>query len=162
MELALAIDEGPGSVPLASVVPMLSIILEEAPERHRPNRETGSYQTMVFSREYKSSPWSSTRNFAPYLKRNPPLNLADAAYTLQVGRKELLINGSWWVQMLRNHEALYHRIPEGANISLPPEETRKACYFHVSRSWCPICKYGLRPLWQWTYLSQELNRCFNI
>ncbi|HEY9849780.1 MAG TPA: SDR family NAD(P)-dependent oxidoreductase [Leptolyngbyaceae cyanobacterium] len=66
------------------------VILEEA-----PNLETGrkdsrlqkrQYQLLVLSAKTNSALETATGNLAAYLKQNPNVNLADVAYTLQVGR----------------------------------------------------------------------------
>ncbi len=61
-------------------------ILEEAPMRqssivHRPK------QLLVLSARSASALDAATENLAAYLENNPNINLADVAYTLQVGRK---------------------------------------------------------------------------
>jgi iturin family lipopeptide synthetase A len=67
------------------------VILEEVPEGMRglvpsPSRE---YQLMLLSAKTPSALDRMTGNLAEYLTKNPGLNLADVAYTLQVGRRAL-------------------------------------------------------------------------
>ncbi len=62
------------------------VVLEEAPaisgsENSRP------WQLLVLSAKTASALDTATANLAAYLKKHPKLNLADVAYTLQVGRK---------------------------------------------------------------------------
>lgn len=47
----------------------------------------GEYQLILLSAKTESALEGVTKNFVNYLKKNPGINLADAAYTLQVGRK---------------------------------------------------------------------------
>jgi acyl transferase domain-containing protein len=64
------------------------VVLEEAP----PNVSTESsrpYQLLVLSAKTRSALDAATANLAEHLKRNANLNLADVAYTLQVGRTSL-------------------------------------------------------------------------
>jgi amino acid adenylation domain-containing protein len=68
------------------------IILEETQARgeretRSPDQENGKYQLLLFSAKTESALDKITANFAGWLRENPALNLADAAYTLQVGRK---------------------------------------------------------------------------
>lgn len=81
------------------------VILEEAPSL-REQRDTKSagrnpltrnggaeeqgrnYQLLVLSAKTDSALETATKNLAQYLRQHPDLNLADVAYTLQVGRKE--------------------------------------------------------------------------
>ncbi|MGD2087721.1 MAG: SDR family NAD(P)-dependent oxidoreductase [Candidatus Aminicenantes bacterium] len=74
------------------------VILEEAPQISKSVNQwvSGSvkkesdakeYQLILLSAKIPSALDKMTRNLAEHLKSNPDLNLADAAYTLQVGRK---------------------------------------------------------------------------
>ncbi|WP_026735869.1 type I polyketide synthase [Fischerella sp. PCC 9605] len=62
------------------------VILEEAPvvEASSPSR---SWQLLMLSAKTSSALETATTNLANYFREHPDLNLADAAYTLQVGRK---------------------------------------------------------------------------
>ncbi|MCK4258362.1 MAG: amino acid adenylation domain-containing protein [Halanaerobiales bacterium] len=62
------------------------IILEEAPEM-KDSLETRPYKLIMLSAKSASSLERTTDNLIDYLKKNPESNLADVAYTLQVGRK---------------------------------------------------------------------------
>jgi non-ribosomal peptide synthase protein (TIGR01720 family) len=66
------------------------VILEESPilEYDRKNSEVQKrkYQLLVLSAKTDSALEAATANLAAYLQQNPHLNLADVAYTLQVGR----------------------------------------------------------------------------
>ncbi len=62
------------------------VVLEEAP----PLESTGpasSQQLLVLSAKTSSALETATTNLVEHLKQQPDLNLADVAYTLQVGRK---------------------------------------------------------------------------
>ena len=89
-----------GKYPLRAGVTSLGIggtnvhvILEEAPEGTRglapltieqPSRK---YQLIPLSARTRSALEQMTQNLANHLKKNPGINLADAAFTLQTGRK---------------------------------------------------------------------------
>lgn len=64
------------------------VILEEAPETE-PSGPSRSWQLMPLSAKTGSALDSKTRQMADFLKNNPEINLADASYTLKVGRKDL-------------------------------------------------------------------------
>ncbi|BAY41880.1 beta-ketoacyl synthase (plasmid) [Nostoc sp. NIES-2111] len=77
------------------------VVLEEAPvvgvqgEQPTPNpsqegnKEQGrKYQLLVVSAKTESALETATDNLAQHLMQHPDLNLADVAYTLQVGRRE--------------------------------------------------------------------------
>ncbi|MGD2087723.1 MAG: SDR family NAD(P)-dependent oxidoreductase [Candidatus Aminicenantes bacterium] len=65
------------------------VILEEAPEGTRglAPLSDGKYQLILLSAKTQSALHKSAENLVNYLKRNPQTNLADAAYTLKIGRK---------------------------------------------------------------------------
>jgi amino acid adenylation domain-containing protein len=64
------------------------ILLEEAPTaRVSPPSPSQDYQLILLSARTDTDLDNMTKNLAEYLKKNPGVNLADATYTLQVGRK---------------------------------------------------------------------------
>ncbi len=70
------------------------IILEEAPDvREQGSRGAGEqgrgYQLLVLSAKTESALETATTNVANHLTQHPNLNLADVAYTLQVGRRAM-------------------------------------------------------------------------
>jgi amino acid adenylation domain-containing protein len=64
------------------------VVLEEAPTVNASPGRTRSYQLLVFSAKTPGALEQMTVNFLNFVKGNPGLNIADAAYTLQMGRKE--------------------------------------------------------------------------
>ncbi|MBD2726430.1 SDR family NAD(P)-dependent oxidoreductase [Nostoc sp. FACHB-892] len=62
------------------------VILEEAPSVTRVEKQKRDYQLLVLSAKTDSALETATKNFAQHLRQHPELNLADVAYTLQVGR----------------------------------------------------------------------------
>jgi acyl transferase domain-containing protein len=62
------------------------IILEEAPIAPSPP-SSRPWQLLLLSAKTLSALDTATQNLANYLQQHPELNLADVAYTLQVGRK---------------------------------------------------------------------------
>ena len=62
------------------------VVLEEAPERERSG-DSRAAQLLVLSAKTSTALDSMTANLASHFKNNPDCNLADAAYTLQQGRK---------------------------------------------------------------------------
>ncbi|MCU0288204.1 MAG: condensation domain-containing protein, partial [Acidobacteria bacterium] len=63
------------------------LILEEFPARAEFPLSTAIPQLLIISARTDSALQVMARNLAGYLENNPTLNLADVAYTLQVGRK---------------------------------------------------------------------------
>ncbi|MCC5666153.1 acyltransferase domain-containing protein [Nostoc sp. CHAB 5784] len=69
------------------------VVLEEAPEVEQGSRGAGeqgrNYQLLVVSAKTDSALETATTNLVNHLQQHPELNLADVAYTLQVGRHGL-------------------------------------------------------------------------
>lgn len=63
------------------------LVLEEAPPRPASG-PTRSWQLLTFSARSQAALEAAARRMAEHLRRHPDLILADAAYTLRVGRKE--------------------------------------------------------------------------
>lgn len=61
-------------------------VLEEAPAP-QPSGSSREWQLLLFSAKTASALDAATANFLAHLKANPGLNLADAAFTLQTGRR---------------------------------------------------------------------------
>jgi phthiocerol/phenolphthiocerol synthesis type-I polyketide synthase E len=64
------------------------LILEQAPETE-PNSASREYQLIVVSAKSGSALETASRNLAQHLRKHEGGNLADVAYTLQVGRKRM-------------------------------------------------------------------------
>ncbi|GAB1539414.1 beta-ketoacyl synthase N-terminal-like domain-containing protein [Scytonema sp. NUACC21] len=62
------------------------VILEEAPPT-QPSEASRSWQLLLLSAKTDSALETATANLATYFKQHPNVNLADVAYTLQVGRR---------------------------------------------------------------------------
>ena len=62
------------------------VILEQAPTKQQ-STEVAEYQLLVVSAKTASALETATANLVQHLKQHPELNLADVAYTLQVGRR---------------------------------------------------------------------------
>ncbi|AVH69212.1 type I polyketide synthase [Nostoc sp. 'Lobaria pulmonaria (5183) cyanobiont'] len=62
------------------------VILEEAPPT-QPSGLSRPWQLLLLSAKTESALETATKNLVTHLKQHPELNLADIAYTLQVGRR---------------------------------------------------------------------------
>ena len=62
------------------------VVLEEAPEQTQTDA-TAPWQLFVLSAKTPTALDATTANLAAHLRQNPDLDLADAAYTLQTGRR---------------------------------------------------------------------------
>ncbi|MBT8332073.1 MAG: type I polyketide synthase, partial [Deltaproteobacteria bacterium] len=63
------------------------VVLEEAPVKE-PAAPSKPWQLLLLSAKTETALETATKNLVEHLKNQPDLNLADAAYTLQVGRRK--------------------------------------------------------------------------
>ncbi|RMG97446.1 MAG: SDR family NAD(P)-dependent oxidoreductase [Chloroflexi bacterium] len=63
------------------------IVLEEAPDLDSSDEPARAWQLLVLSARTKNALDAATGRLADYLRRHPDVNLADVAYTLQMGRR---------------------------------------------------------------------------
>lgn len=61
-------------------------ILEQAPEIEKPGQER-AWKIVVFSAKTHTALNRATENLTEFFRKNPQTSLADAAYTLQIGRR---------------------------------------------------------------------------
>lgn len=64
------------------------VILEEAPDE-QPSQDSRQWQLLALSARTNTALDEAAANLAAHLRMNPALNVADVAYTLQVGRESL-------------------------------------------------------------------------
>ncbi|MBZ8179854.1 type I polyketide synthase [Oscillatoria salina] len=64
------------------------VILEESTNGRDVADNVSTPQLLILSAKTRSALDTATENLAAYLQQNPQLNLADVAYTLQMGRRE--------------------------------------------------------------------------
>lgn len=141
-------------------------ILEEAPgfaerETIPPPRE---YQLILLSAQTESSLEQMTRNLADHFKKNPGINLADAAYTLKVGRRTF------------NHRRMLvcptNNIEEAIEILSSPtsgklhtaigNDARRSIVFMFPGQGSQYINMGLDLYRTEPVFRTEANRCFDI
>jgi acyl transferase domain-containing protein len=62
-------------------------ILEEAPKENQDENSSRPWHILTLSAKTASALETATANFAAYLQQHPDINIADVAYTLQIGRR---------------------------------------------------------------------------
>jgi len=98
------------------------VILEEWQERRRLEPRTGKYHLMVLSAKTSTALEKARENLIQFFEQNKKIDLADVAYTLQVGRKAF--NHRWMGVFSTMNEALEMlKSPGGGEIHVvTPEE----------------------------------------
>ncbi|GAA6624131.1 SDR family NAD(P)-dependent oxidoreductase [Scytonema sp. NUACC26] len=99
------------------------VILEEAPALE-PSSPSRPVQLLVLSAKTDSALETTTENLVQHLKQHPDVNLADMAYTLQVGRAEFDrrrvlvcqdIKDATSALQLRDPQRIFTRLKEGSD-----------------------------------------------
>ncbi|HLP48534.1 MAG TPA: condensation domain-containing protein [Candidatus Kapabacteria bacterium] len=138
------------------------VILEESPERE-PSSKSRKNQLIVFSAKAVSALDQMSENFREYLTRNPGINLADAAYTLQVGRsafkhRQMLIADN-------TDEVIACLTPQGESTSKVMRGTAKdriRPVFMFSGQGSQYVDMGRGIYNEEPDFAQEMDRCFAI
>jgi amino acid adenylation domain-containing protein len=142
------------------------VILEEAPQGRGgspcPPLESKEYRLILLSAKTGNALGKMTENLVGYFKKNPDINLTDAAYTLQVGRKSFA------------HRRMVVAPDTGSVIeALSPVDSRKVRSFYTEYSQRPVVfmfpgqgaqyvNMGLGLYEKEPVFQQEMDRCFNI
>ncbi len=144
------------------------VILEEAATApfsasHTPSTSR-DYHLILLSAKTDSSLEKAAENLVAYLKENPESNLADAAYTLQVGRKHF---------PYRRISVCSHRDEAVENFSSPgsgkvfsftlkAKENKKEVIFMFPGQGSQYINMGLEIYRGETVFRKEMDCCFNI
>ncbi|MCU0286299.1 MAG: amino acid adenylation domain-containing protein, partial [Acidobacteria bacterium] len=138
------------------------VVLEEAPQRE-PSSPGKNQKLIVLSAKTKNALERMTFNFAQYLKENPGMNLADAAYTLQVGRKAFnhrrMVVGTTSPDIIK---ALTHLAGNPAVSTAVCEGSSKHVVFMFSGQGSQYVTMGLDLYRTEPVFREEMDRCFEI
>jgi acyl transferase domain-containing protein len=101
-------------------------VLEEAPTVE-PSKPSSRDQLLLLSAKTPAALDAATDNFLAHLKANPDVNLADAAYTLQVGRR-----------VFPHRRMLVCRDVDDAIQALETRDSKRVITKHVEAKACPV------------------------
>jgi acyl transferase domain-containing protein/acyl carrier protein len=102
------------------------VVLEEAPAVE-PSKPSSRDQLLLLSAKTPAALDAATDNFLAHLKANPEVNLADAAYTLQVGRRAF-----------PHRRMLVCRDVQDAIQALETRDPKRVITKHVEAKACPV------------------------
>jgi acyl transferase domain-containing protein len=143
------------------------IILEETPQSvigHRSSiiGKEGNFQLILLSAKTHSALEKMTVNLEDYFKGTPDVNLADVAYTLQVGRRDF--NNRKMLVCSTVDEgiaALSTDDPQKIKTSLVREDNRYIV-FMFSGQGAQYVNMGLQLYQKQSLFRQEMDRCLEI
>lgn len=136
-------------------------ILEEAPVTEGSS-ESRPWQILVLSAKTKASLDKMTLNLSEYLEQNPSLNIADVAYTLQVGRK--IFSHRRMVLCQGNEDAVMRlRTIDPENVkTLHQEPTHGDVIFMFSGQGSQYANMGLELYETESKFREEIDICSKI
>lgn len=140
-------------------------VLEEAPPRLSAGDRTARRRYLLFllSAGTPAALESQTENLAVYLKNNPALNLADAAYTLQVGRKVFQHRRMAVLPFEQGHDMAAAIADQTVKVrSFFSRHGRRPVIFLVSGQGSQYVHMGRDLYLQETYFRETVDRCFEI
>jgi acyl transferase domain-containing protein/acyl carrier protein len=142
-------------------------VLEEAPERElsSPSRE---FQLLMFSAKTPQSLDGMTRKMADFLKAHPLTNLADAAYSLQLGRDDFQFRRMMLCadmdEAITNLEAVTGQslqIENPGHFSTPGRDKRSVVFMFSGHGSLYV-NMGLDIYRSEPLFREEMDRCFTI
>ncbi|QLE59267.1 SDR family NAD(P)-dependent oxidoreductase [Nostoc sp. TCL26-01] len=132
------------------------VILEEAPPQETAV-SARQHQLLVLSAKTSSALATATENLAVYLKQRPDLNLADVAYTLQVGRQAFhhrrMVVGDNLTDVIKNLESIDTETLASSDRSV---------VFMFTGQGSQYINMGRELYEQETTFRQECDRCFDF
>jgi len=142
------------------------VVLEEAPEP--PQTSPGRpWQMIMLSGRTETALKKATGNLAAYLKENPGINLADAAYTLQTGRKafrlrRMLISSGTEDTIRLLQAADDASSPDFGSTFTAVSRDKNRLVFMFSGQGAQYVNMGLDLYKTEPVFREEMDRCFEI
>jgi phthiocerol/phenolphthiocerol synthesis type-I polyketide synthase E len=137
------------------------VILEEAPVAE-PSGPSRPYPFLVLSARTSSALEGATKNLATCLRQNPHLNLADIAYTLQVGRRPF--NHRRMMVCRDTHDALsaLEEADPKRVFTVYQEKRNPPVVFMFSGQGAQYVNMGLEVYRTESTFREEMDRCSEI
>jgi len=127
-----------------------------------PSDRSRPYQLIILSAQSESALQRMTQNLAGYLKNNPGINMTDAAYTLQVGRKAFQYRK---MLVCSTHDetiaALNHPGPGQGTTQLVKSSSQRVIFMFPGQG-AQYVNMGLELYRTEPVFREEMDRCFEI
>jgi acyl transferase domain-containing protein/acyl carrier protein len=137
------------------------IVLEEAPE-FRSDPDTSPYKLVLLSARTPTALETASANMAAFFKKNPGINFADAAYTLQVGRKQFAYRRmAICPDITAAENILTHTGSPDVRTAYVGEENKSAIFMFPGLG-AQYVNMGLELYQTQGVFRTEMDRCFDI
>jgi phthiocerol/phenolphthiocerol synthesis type-I polyketide synthase E len=137
------------------------VILEETP-LIEPSGGSRPYQLLLLSAKTGPALETATKNLATYLKQNAHFNLADVAYTLQVGRRVFSHRRMIVSQDLNDAISILEAADPGRILTVYQEKRNPPIVFMFSGQGAQYVNMGLELYRTESTFREEVDRCFEI
>ncbi len=137
------------------------VILEEAPLREESSASR-PFQLLLLSARTESALERGSTDLRTYLQENPGINLADAAFTLQVGRKALSHRRMLVCSDVQEAVEMLASPGSGQVQSFMAGEKDRPVVFMFSGQGSQYVNMGLSLYREEAAFRQEMDRCFGV
>jgi len=138
------------------------VVLEEWPENGRQKTEDRVHNLILLSAKTQAALDKMTENLGTHFKKNPHINLADAAYTLQVGRHDFNYRR---MLVCRDKKEAIHQLlspnPGTVYTSVIELEERPVVFMFPDMS-SQYVNMGLELYKTEPVFREEMDRCFTF
>ncbi len=138
------------------------IILEEAPDK-KTNTTCESPQLLLFSAKTSSALETTTTNLGNYFTQNTDLNLADVAYTLQIGRRKFNHRRAFVAQNLKDATTVLQSIdPQRIFTKFQEESGDPSIFFMFSGQGSQYVNMSKELYQKEIIFQEEINHCCQL
>lgn len=137
------------------------IILEEAPAS-APSSASRSHQLLILSAKTGSALESATQNLTAFFKHHPKLKLADASYTLQVGRNPFSHRRIIVCEDLNEAVSVLEAADPGRMVTVYQEKRNSPVVFMFSGQGSQYVNMGLELYTNELQFRHQIDHCSEI
>jgi acyl transferase domain-containing protein/acyl carrier protein len=134
----------------------------EEPPQQEPSSTSRSYQLILLSARTANALEQAAKNFTGYLKENPGVNLADAAYTLKVGRKRFEHKRMLVCSDIKGALEILESAEPEPHMQTHYEKEEKRAVFMFPGQGSQYVNMGLELYQEISIFREEMDRCFEI
>jgi acyl transferase domain-containing protein len=132
------------------------------PSNSRQSSNSRQYQLILLSAKTETAMDEMTKNLANHLKVNPGLTLADAAYTLKVGRRDFNYRRMVLCQELEDAKTALEELTPGPVLDSVCDTVERSVVFMFSGQGAQYVNMANELYQKEPVFRKEMDRCFEI